>query len=123
MRIFIFNILFFCCIHVQAQHINVLISSSNNPEEPSIMLNPKNPRYIVAGANTRSSYYSSDTGRTWNAFQIASTTYGVYGDPTIICDTSGNFYFFHLSDPPGAAFLDQIVSQKSVTNGASWDNG
>jgi Secretion system C-terminal sorting domain len=106
-----------------AQHTNVMIGNTNSPEEPSIMLNPKNPRYIVAGANIRWSYYSSDTGRTWTGFQLSNPVYGVYGDPTIICDTSGDFYFFHLSDPPGSAFIDQIVCQKSVSNGESWNTG
>src|SRR3954469_20186100 len=80
-----------------AQHNNIMISNSFSPEEPSIMISTKNPKYVVAGANIRSGYYSSDTGRTWTQ-QLLTSTYGVYGDPTIICDTSGQFYFFHLAD-------------------------
>ncbi len=114
---------FFCCSIINSQHVNVMISNTNDPEEPSIMMNAKNQGYIVAGANIRSSYYSADTGRTWNSFLITSSTYGVWGDPMILCDSSGNFYFFHLSDPPGNPFIDQIVCQKSTTNGTSWSNG
>lgn len=86
------------------------------------MISTKNPRYVVAGANIRSFYYSSDTGRTWNAGQISSPL-GVWGDPTIICDTNGHFFFFHLSGQPSGPFLDQIVAQKSTDQGASWSSG
>ena len=104
------------------QHTNITISAAFQPEETSIMINPKNPRYMVAGANIRSAYYSSDSGRTWAA-QTISSSFGVWGDPAIICDTSGNFYFIHLSDPPGPAFIDRIVFQKSVNNGVTWSDG
>lgn len=113
---------FFYYVSAIAQHINVMVGNTNDPEETSIALNPKNPRYIVAGANIRSYYYSSDTGRTWST-ALLSSPFGVYGDPAIICDTNGHFYFFHLSNTPGGSFIDRIVSQKSTTNGASWDNG
>ncbi len=113
---------FFCCI-AHAQHSNILVGNSNSPEEPSIMLDIKNPRYIVAGANINSSYYSADTGRSWNEFRITSVAHGVWGDPAILCDTTGNFYFFHLSDPPGAPFIDRVVCQKSTTHGVTWTDG
>jgi hypothetical protein len=54
----------FACLVVFSQHTNVMISNSQAPEEPSIMISTKNPKYIVAAANIRSVYYSSDTGRT-----------------------------------------------------------
>jgi len=121
-RLSFFLLLFVTAIS-QAQHINVQISAANAPEEPSITINPKTPRYLAAGSNIRNAYYSSDTGRTWNSLLLTSTTYGVYGDPALVCDTQGNFYFFHLADPPGTPFLDRIVSQKSTNNGVSYDNG
>jgi hypothetical protein len=113
-----------CFLHasVFAQHTNIMVSNILTPEEPSIMISSKNPRYVVAGANLQSVYFSMDTGRTWNR-QSLSSPLGVYGDPAIICDTAGNFYFFHLSDPPGTAFLDQIVVQKSADQGQSWSAG
>jgi hypothetical protein len=122
MKIIIATALVFLFQHASAQHTNIMISNANSPEEPSIMISPKNPKYIVAGANIRSVYYSSDTGRTWTS-QLLSSSFGVYGDPAIIADTAGSFYFFHLSDPPGTAFLDQIVCQKSTNQGVTWSNG
>ena len=113
--------LFFCSCCV-AQHVNVRISDTLLPEEPSIMISSKNPKYIVAGANIKSVYYSSDTGRTWKMDSLLSP-YGVWGDPAIICDTADSFYFFHLSNRPGTAFLDEIVVQKSVNQGVTWNSG
>jgi Secretion system C-terminal sorting domain len=109
----------------QAQHTNILISNSNSPSEPSIIFNHKSPRYMVAGANLRANYYSSDSGRTWTQGLLTST-YGVWGDPTILIDTAGNFYYFHLSNPTGisgGSFIDRIVCQKSFDNGQTWTAG
>ena len=39
-----------------AQHQNVMISTSNSPEEPSIYVNPKNTDHIVGGANINNVY-------------------------------------------------------------------
>src|SRR5215203_5304577 len=113
-----------CCLFQKsiAQHPNILISNSNNPEEPSIYINPKNPAVLVAGANIQSAYYSLDTGRTWTT-QLLNSSNGVWGDPVIICDTAGQFYFFHLSNPPGPAFVDRIVCQKSIDSGKTWNDG
>lgn len=101
---------------------NILISSQNYPEEPSIKMNPKNPAIIVAGANLNNFYYSSDTGRTWNHGMLNSSQ-GVWGDPVVEVDTSGNFYFFHLSNPPSGNWIDRIVCQKSLNNGKTWSDG
>lgn len=109
-------------IQSRAQHPNVLISNQDYPEEPSISISTKNPKYIAAGANIRSAYYSADTGRTWTAQQLIDSN-GVWGDPALLCDTAGAFYFIHLSDPPGAAFVDRIICQKSINNGVTWQNG
>jgi hypothetical protein len=107
---------------LQAQYPNVLIGNENDPNEPSICINPKNPDQMVAGANTDSYYYSSDGGLTWTS-GILTSGYGVWGDPVVISDTAGHFYFFHLSVPTWPQWLDRIVCQKSVNGGQTWNNG
>jgi Secretion system C-terminal sorting domain len=110
----------FLCFNAPAQ--NVMISNTANPNEPSIMMDPKNPNILVAGANLNNYYLSSDTGQTWTLHSLSSS-YGVWGDPVIDVDTAGNFYFFHLSNPPGGNWIDRIVCQKSTDNGNSWNDG
>src|SRR5688572_30552711 len=78
---------------------NVKIGDKRYPQEPSIMLDPRKPNIMVAGANTDNYYISSDTGRTWTE-HILTSSYGVWGDPVIVADIAGDFYFFHLSNPP-----------------------
>lgn len=111
-----------CLFLTFSQAQNIKISAINSPNEPSIMLNPKQPKYMVAGANINSCYISSDTGRTWQR-QSLSSSFGVWGDPTIAVDTAGHFYFFHLSNPPAGSWIDRIVCQKSTDNGKTWSNG
>lgn len=104
---------------VKAQFKNVIIDSIDDPNEVSIALDFKNPKYLVAGANLNNVYTSSDTGRTWATSRLFSK-YTVYGDPCIISDYKGNFYYFHLSDYKNGTWIDRIVAQKSKNKGKKW---
>ncbi len=116
-------ILIICHFALNAQHSNVMISNKSFPEEPSIMINPKNLNQLVAGANINSYFYSDDGGLTWTGDTLRSELYGVWGDPCIIVDTNGYFYFFHLSNPPTGSWIDRIVCQRSTDGGQTWNDG
>ncbi len=95
--------------------------------EPSIAVSPTDQNVMVAGSILNRVYQSVDGGRTWTKEYIKSSS-GVYGDPVIEADYKGNFYYAHLSNPTGKAwideeFLDRIVVQKSTDNGATWNDG
>lgn len=107
-------------IYSQSSYTNIQISGTGGPNEPSICVNPKNTNQIVAGANTDKVYRSSDGGLTWTS-SILSGTYTVWGDPCIITDTLGNFYYFHLVN--GASFIDRMGVNKSTNAGATWNAG
>lgn len=51
------------------------------------------------------------------------SSFGVWGDPSIMVDTAGAFYFFHLSNPPNGHWIDRIVCQKSTDRGMTWSDG
>jgi hypothetical protein len=105
-----------------AQHKNILISDKNSPEEVSICINPKKLWQIVAGANISNYYFSGDTGKTWRSKDLESP-FGVWGDPCVIADTLGHFYYFHLSDPRDGNWIDRTVCQKSFDGGVTWSQG
>ncbi|MFN0033859.1 MAG: sialidase family protein [Saprospiraceae bacterium] len=112
---------------------NVLIARAepgdgHGPCEPSIAVSPKNPQNVVAGAILNRYYWSKDGGRTWENDILKSKSSGVFGDPVLIADWKGNFYFSHLSDPEGEGWaseklLDRIVIQKSTDGGKTYDDG
>lgn len=110
-------------LQLTAQPENILISTSNSPEEPTIYIDPFNTNRIIAGANINNVYYSEDGGYTWSADQLYSSSYGVWGDPVTIVDNDGNYLFFHLSNPPGGNWIDRIVCQKSTDGGQTWNDG
>lgn len=107
---------------LSAQHTNIMISDSNFPNEPAIVINPKNTNQLMAGSNIDNYYFSTDAGFTWNS-GVLTSSYGVWGDPVLACDTSGSFYFFHLSNPPSGNWIDRIVCQRTPFPGAVWNNG
>jgi hypothetical protein len=105
-----------------AQYLNVMITNTGSPNEPTICINPKNTNQIVAGSNLNFYYYSTNAGYNWTRATLTST-YSVWGDPSIVVDTAGNFYYGHLTNPSGSYFIDRIVVQKSTNGGANWNNG
>lgn len=121
----------YCCSFSFAQYKNILIAEGkgfNSPEEPSIAINPKNQQQLVVGTNIRNVFHSGDGGHTWLKDTLSSKEHGVYGDPCIVSDTNGVFYFFHLSDPEhkgwsSSHLLDRMVCQRSTDAGKTWSEG
>jgi hypothetical protein len=101
---------------------NVMISNLNFPNEPAIIMDPERPHAMLAAANINNYYLSQDTGRTWSTHTLSSD-FGVWGDPAFAVDTAGDFYFFHLSNPPNGNWIDRIVCQKTTDDGQTWNNG
>ncbi len=109
--------------NAQYQNIRMTPPGTSNISEPSICMNPKNTDQIVAGSNLNKVYMSNDGGYTWEMDNLYSSQFGVWGDPVIICDTAGDFYFFHLSNPPAGNWIDRIVCQKYDWQTGTWNDG
>ncbi|CAI8357872.1 MAG: Uncharacterised protein [Cryomorphaceae bacterium] len=95
--------------------------------EPSIAINPSDPKHVVAGSILNNFYESTDGGKNWSQQQIESS-FGVWGDPCLIIDTTGRVYYFHLSDPEGTNWrsdqiLDRMVCQTKNGPGGSFSDG
>jgi len=115
-----------------SQYQNILISNQYNPNETFIAINPKNTNQIVAGSNIfyigsdtsiSGYYYSSNGGSSWNRGVLHSTVARPSGDPVVIVDTAGNFYFIQISNwniPPA---WDKLLIMKSTNAGVNWSNG
>lgn len=91
--------------------------------EPSIYVNPKNTQEVIAGTVMNDYYYSLDGGRSWKSKSIKSK-YGVNGDPVMLIDTAGRYFYFHLSNYKGESLVGGIVSQYSKKiQGKGWKSG
>jgi hypothetical protein len=114
----------------QAQIKNIVLdttSDDNAPCEPTIAISWKNPKNIVAGSVLNNVYRTSDGGITWTKSKLTSSL-GVWGDPVIVSNRKGDFFYFHLSDPTGKNWdseevLDRIVVQESNDGGVTWSDG
>lgn len=103
------------------------VGSYHSPNEPSVAISLVDRNRIVAGANTSNVYVSEDGGKTWKGKQLKSP-HGVWGDPCIVSDTEGHFFYFHLSNPVSGPWrsrsrLDRIVCQRSQDGGRTWSKG
>ena len=97
------------------------------PAGVSVAINHKDQKNLVAAFGVNHILYTLDGGKTWKESKPASP-FGSAGDPTLISDSKGNFYYFHLSDPGGkgrddAGWLDRIVCQTSADSGITWTPG
>lgn len=107
-----------------SQYQNIRISESGaSVSEPSICMNPRNTDQLVAGSNLNKYYISDDGGYSWSVGNLFSPEYGVWGDPCIIVDTVGDFYFLHLANPAVGNWIDRIVSQKYFFESGTWTPG
>jgi hypothetical protein len=125
-------VLLLCNVNsVYSQYQNILISSSNLPNEPYIAMSYINPNILVAGANvfigsgvSCGYYYSSNCGLNWSNGVLTSTLGKPSCDPYICSDKDGTFYFTSavnwMTSPPN---IDRIICQKSINGGANWSNG
>ena len=112
------------------KNVKIYTQFSHNtigPCEPSICIDPTNPNIIIAGSVLNYVHTSKDAGKTWQTKQLNSK-FGVWGDPSIVANNKGDFYYFHLSDPDGTNWkskriLDRIVMQKSTDKGVYWSPG
>lgn len=117
---------------LSAQFKNIMLDEQSGSNafvcEPTIAINPRYPNNIVAGSVLNNVYVTKDGGLTWKKNQLESP-FGVYGDPAIIADSKGVFYYFHLSDPTAgkggydSEKLDRIVVQQSEDGGETWTAG
>mgnify|MGYP000512665678 CR=1 FL=1 len=106
----------------QAQITKVKVNTKKNqPNEPSIAINPLNKAEIVAAANIDEIYFSQDTGKTWIEFE-AQSDLGIYGDP-VLHYANNQLIYTHLSKTSGKKYgdwFDRIVVQK-VSSLQPWE--
>lgn len=121
---FLLLYMFSLSVFSQSNYQNIKITSEFTPSEVTIAFNPISPENLVAATNIESYFYSMDGGKTWAVRKLESSL-GVYGDPCIIADMNGFFYYFHLANSytNGGAWLDRIVCQKSEDGGITWNDG
>lgn len=83
--------------------------------EPSIYINPLDTSEVIAGSVMNDYYYSKDGGVSWKSKSIKSKKNGVNGDPVMLIDEQGHYYYFHLSNIDGQSLIGGIVCERSNT--------
>jgi hypothetical protein len=123
---------FLCVIsfYANAQFKNIKVdqgADGKRAAEPSIVINPNDPKNVVVATSDGNINYSFDSGQTWARTKLTSPL-GIYGDPVLISDDKGTMYCLHLSDASGEGLkneksLDQIICHLSKDGGKTWEEG
>ena len=111
-----------------AQIKNIMVdegAEGKRAGEPSIAINPSDPKNVVVASSGGTISYSFDGGGTWAQTKLSSS-YGIYGDPVLVSDDKGTLACLHLSDPSGEGLkndksLDQIICHVSRDGGKTWN--
>lgn len=127
-KISLFFLFFFSILNANAQTFSkeiIVGKASYNCNEPSISINPNNPKNIAIATNKNHFFYSNNFGKNFKHY-IAKSTLGVYGDPVLYFTSNHILYYIHLAqnkkfDWPES--FDQIVIQKSINHGKTLNNG
>ncbi|HZK75450.1 MAG TPA: sialidase family protein, partial [Candidatus Kapabacteria bacterium] len=99
-------------------------------DEPSIAINRRDTKLILAGANDRMmdslsmpAYLSTNAGVSWKTYRLPKYSdqgAAPWGDPMIISDNGGTFYYaFLLIDLNGPGGLSDLMVAHS-TDGKNW---
>src|SRR5689334_3277491 len=102
------------------------ISGSTPVKGVAVVVNKRDTKNLVAAVGS-DIYTSADAGVTWSKSKLTSS-FGVMGDPAMVCTDKGHILIFHSSDPGGEGLsndksLSQIVCQISENGGKTWDDG
>ncbi|HST11508.1 MAG TPA: sialidase family protein [Terriglobales bacterium] len=98
--------------------------------EPSIAVNPTNPRQLVGAFQNTAVAYSRDAGQTWTlADDVAPPDYKVSGDVSVIYDNQGHAFLCYIAfDKLGTenywahgATRNGIFVRRSLDGGQAWD--
>jgi hypothetical protein len=108
-----------------------LIAQPGNFTEPSIAINPNDPRQLVGAYQVNASVaYSRDAGQTWTiAESTAPADYKVSGDVSVVYDNQGHAFLCYIAfDKLGTenywahgATRNGIFVRRSLDGGETWE--
>lgn len=96
-------------------------------QETSVAISRADQNVIVVGSNddamdvrSMPSYMTTDGGATWETYRIpkAPVPYHAIGDPVVIADNDGGFYYAHLLFDEATGWYNMLVSHSA--DGKSW---
>ncbi len=115
-----------------APHSRVfVVSPVGRPSEPSIAVNPKNPKQVTVVYQTKASAaYSTDAGNHWSAPEsVMMKSYRVTGDVSVVYDNKGHAIMCSIAfDKLGTpdywghdATRNGIFVKRSLDGGKTWE--
>lgn len=107
---------------VKIVRVSATSAQDYQPNEVMIAINPADPNHLIAAANRKYLFTSTDGGHTWWQ-QEMSSSHGVLCDPCLDFDNAGNAYYAHLSHAPDVQLADRMVVQRQSYKTSYWNDG
>lgn len=102
-----------------AQYKNIALDGSNTENNPSVVVNRKNPGNIVVATGSGGLFRSQDGGNSWKKGGFSAEASN-HGGNILIAERKGDLYNFHLSGGGDGGKTDRIVCQVSKDAGMTW---
>lgn len=114
-------ILIFLLSHqfISAQQVSPEVTlglASWNCNEPSLAINPANPKECIILTNHDHSFHDHPVRNEW-IHKFVKSPFGVYGDPVVLYDQQGRLFIVHLSKTKNKTWpewFDRIVFQSKI---------
>lgn len=119
----------FCIVLTAAAQSDTVLAVSNDEfaqQETTIAISRTDPKLIVVGSNddamdvrSMPAYVTTDGGKSWDTYRLpkAPSPYHTIGDPVLIADNDGGFYYAYLLNSTTAGY-NILVAHSS--DGKSW---
>ncbi len=124
---FLWSFVLVSFVRAQSDTTKPVSNDEFGQQETSIAISHTNPNLIVVGSNddamdvrSMPAYVTTDAGKSWDTYRLPKSPvpYGAIGDPVVIADNDGGFYYAYLLFHDATSWYNILVCHSK--DGKTW---